>query len=136
MLVPAGVSVGWCWDTVVMTSIEAVFEEVAGVLRRCQRSAVMFAELSDEESERTHTAISRYVREATTFLALSAANIQTRSDAPCHLRHHNDHWKTTRTDNQYYLIPPTTADPTHTPIRLESKTPLKLGSPFHFRNGM
>ncbi|MFC5928453.1 HNH endonuclease [Cryobacterium melibiosiphilum] len=63
-----------------MTSIGAVFEEVTGVLHRCQPSAALFAELSDEESERTHTAISRFVREATTYQALSAANIQTRSE--------------------------------------------------------
>ena len=63
-----------------MTSIEAVFEEVTGVLHRCQPSAALFAELSDEESERTHTAISRFVREITTYQALSAANIQQRSE--------------------------------------------------------
>ena len=63
-----------------MTSIGAVFEEVTGVLRRCQPSAGLFAELSDDESERTHSAISRFVREATTYQALSAANIQKRSD--------------------------------------------------------
>jgi hypothetical protein len=63
-----------------MTSIQAVFGEVTGVLHRCQPSAALFAELSDDESERTHTAISRFVREATTYQALSAANIQKRSD--------------------------------------------------------
>ena len=63
-----------------MTSIEAVFHEVTGVVHRCQPSAALFAELSDDESERTHTAISRFVREATTYQALSAANIHKRSD--------------------------------------------------------
>jgi hypothetical protein len=63
-----------------MANIEAVFEEVTGVLHRCQPSEALFAELSDEDSERTHTAISRFVREATTYQALSAANIQKRCD--------------------------------------------------------
>ena len=53
---------------------------------------------------------------------------------PDHLRLHNDGWKVTRQRaagvDTYWLIPPETADPSRTPIRLRSKSPLKLGSPF------
>ena len=54
---------------------------------------------------------------------------------PDHLRLHNDGWKVTRTSVEgetiYWLIPPEAADPTQMPIRLRSKSPLKLGSPLH-----
>ncbi|MFC5928397.1 hypothetical protein ACFPWQ_02100, partial [Cryobacterium melibiosiphilum] len=56
---------------------------------------------------------------------------------PCHLRLHNDGWTITRTttpdgtNHEYWLIPPTQADPNQTPIRLQSKTALHLESPFH-----
>jgi len=54
-----------------------------------------------------------------------------------HLRLHNDGWEITRigsgTGTDYWLIPPPTADPTRTPIRLASKSALKLGSPLHQR---
>ena len=53
---------------------------------------------------------------------------------PDHLRLHNDGWtvKRVRTGGveTYWLIPPEAADPSRTPIRLRSKSPLKLGSPF------
>ena len=53
---------------------------------------------------------------------------------PDHLRLHNDGWKVTRKRtagvDTYWLIPPESADPSRTPIRLRSKSPLKLGSPF------
>ena len=52
---------------------------------------------------------------------------------PDHLRLHNDGWKVTRTRtagvDTYWLIPPEAADPAQRPIRLRSKSPLKLGSP-------
>jgi hypothetical protein len=63
-----------------MTSIEAVFEEVAGVVHRCQPSAALFAELSDEESKRIHTAAAQFARAVATYQALSTANIQKRSN--------------------------------------------------------
>jgi hypothetical protein len=45
-------------------------------------------------------------------------------------QHHlNVNWKTIMKDNRYFLLPPATA---RTPIRLESKSPLGLGSPFTF----
>ena len=54
--------------------------------------------------------------------------------APDHLRLHNDGWKVTRSTvdgrDVYWLIPPEAADPAQEPIRLRSKSPLKLGSPF------
>ncbi|TDW30727.1 HNH endonuclease signature motif containing protein [Cryobacterium psychrophilum] len=50
-----------------------------------------------------------------------------------HLRLHNDLWEITRTGTEYWLIPPPAADPTRTPIRLASKSPLKLGSPLQPR---
>ena len=53
---------------------------------------------------------------------------------PDHLRLHNDGWKVTRVRtagvDTYWLVPPESADPRRTPIRLRSKSPLKLGSPF------
>ena len=53
---------------------------------------------------------------------------------PDHLRLHNDGWKVKRTRtagvDTYWLIPPESADPSRTPIRLRSKSPLKLESPF------
>ncbi|WP_166791695.1 HNH endonuclease signature motif containing protein [Cryobacterium frigoriphilum] len=55
---------------------------------------------------------------------------------PHHLRIHNDGWTITRTaaldgnGNEYWLIPPLTADPQQAPIRLQSKSELKLQSPF------
>src|SRR5680860_306417 len=49
--------------------------------------------------------------------------------SPHHLRLHNDGWRIIRTDSEYWLIPPEAADKNRTPIRLVSKTPLKLGSP-------
>ena len=53
---------------------------------------------------------------------------------PDHLRLHNDGWKVKRRRaagvDTYWLIPPESADPSRTPIRLRSKSPLKLGSPF------
>ena len=53
---------------------------------------------------------------------------------PDHLRLHNDGWKVKRLRtagvDTYWLIPPEAADPSRTPIRLRSKSPLKLGSPF------
>ena len=53
---------------------------------------------------------------------------------PDHLRVHNDGWKVKRIRtagvDTYWLIPPEAADPKRTPIRLQSKSPLKLGSPF------
>ncbi|TDW30474.1 HNH endonuclease signature motif containing protein [Cryobacterium psychrophilum] len=50
-----------------------------------------------------------------------------------HLRLHNDRWEITRTGTEYWLIPPPAADATRTPIRLVSKSPLKLGSPLQRR---
>ena len=53
---------------------------------------------------------------------------------PDHLRLHNDGWRVKRVRtggvDAYWLVPPETADPSRTPIRLQSKSPLKLGSPF------
>ncbi|MDJ0324733.1 HNH endonuclease signature motif containing protein [Cryobacterium sp. PH31-AA6] len=62
-----------------MTSIEAVIENLAESLARSKLSASVFAELSDEESERAHSAISLFLRSVTTVAALSAANIDRRS---------------------------------------------------------
>ena len=57
--------------------------------------------------------------------------------APDHLRLHNDGWTVTRTrtagTDAYWLIPPETADPAQTPIRLRSKSPLQLGSPYRLK---
>jgi len=54
-----------------------------------------------------------------------------------HLRLHNDHWEITRvgtgTGMDYWLIPPPTADPTRTPIRLVSQSTMKLRSPLQSR---
>jgi hypothetical protein len=62
-----------------MTSVEAVIENLAGCLSRSKLSASVFAELSDAESERAHSAISLFLRSVTTVAALSAANIDRRS---------------------------------------------------------
>ncbi|MFC5930409.1 HNH endonuclease signature motif containing protein [Cryobacterium melibiosiphilum] len=47
-----------------------------------------------------------------------------------HLRIHNDHWRVILKHGRYFLIPPATTDPDRTPMPLQSKSPLKLGSPF------
>ena len=56
---------------------------------------------------------------------------------PDHLRLHNDGWKVTRSTvdgrDVYWLIPPEAADPAQEPIRLRSKSPLKLGSPYRLK---
>ncbi len=57
--------------------------------------------------------------------------------APDHLRLHNDGWTVTRTRtagvDTYWLIPPAAADPARKPIRLRSKSPLMLGSPYRLK---
>src|SRR5680860_1071433 len=62
------------------TTIDGVFVELTGSLARSGISAASFAELSDDQSENTHRAIARLTREVATYLALSAANVATRSD--------------------------------------------------------
>src|SRR5680860_34301 len=62
------------------TAIDGVFVELTGSLARSGISAASFAELSDDQSENTHRAIARLSREVATYLALSAANVATRSD--------------------------------------------------------
>ncbi|TFC09836.1 hypothetical protein E3O19_15895 [Cryobacterium algoritolerans] len=52
--------------------------------------------------------------------------------APDDLRVHNEHWRIVRTGSDYSLIPLPTIDPSQTPIRLASKSALKLGSPLRF----
>jgi len=55
-----------------------------------------------------------------------------------HLRLHNDGWDITRvgtgTGLDYWLIPPATADPTRTPIRLADTSPLKPRSPLRLHS--
>jgi len=62
------------------TTIDGVFVELTGSLARSGISAASFAELSDDQSETTHRAIARLSREVATYLALSAANVASRSD--------------------------------------------------------
>ena len=62
------------------TTIEGVFVNLTGALARSDVSARVFAELSDDESENTHRAIARLLRDVTTTYALSAANMAGRSD--------------------------------------------------------
>jgi len=58
-----------------------------------------------------------------------------------HLRLHNDGWQITRTGTgtgtdtgmAYWLIPPATADPARTPVRLVSQSTMKLRSPLQSR---
>jgi len=64
-----------------MTStIDGVFVDLTGSLARSGISAASFVELSDDQSENTHRAIARLSRDVATYLALSAANVATRSD--------------------------------------------------------
>jgi len=46
-----------------------------------------------------------------------------------HLRLHNDGWQITRTGTEYWLVPPSSADPNRAPIRLPGTSPLHLASP-------
>jgi len=48
-----------------------------------------------------------------------------------HLRLHNDGWEITRTGTgtEYWLVPPSSADPNRAPIRLAGTSPLHLASP-------
>jgi len=62
------------------TTIEGVFVGLTGALARSNISAASFAELSDDQSENTHRAIARHMREVSKTFALSAANVATRSD--------------------------------------------------------
>jgi len=63
-----------------MTTIEGVFAGLTGSLARSNISAASFAELSDDQSENTHRAIARHMREVSKAFALSAANVAARSD--------------------------------------------------------
>jgi len=62
------------------TTIEGVFVGLTGSLARSNIAAASFAELSDDESENTHRAIARHMREVSKTFALSAANVAARSD--------------------------------------------------------
>ncbi|TDW31458.1 DUF222 domain-containing protein [Cryobacterium psychrophilum] len=62
------------------TTIDGVFVDLTGSLARSGISAASFAELSDDESENTHRAIAQLAREVAKYVALSAANVASRSD--------------------------------------------------------
>ncbi|TDW29563.1 HNH endonuclease signature motif containing protein [Cryobacterium psychrophilum] len=62
------------------TTIDGVFVDLTGSLARSGISAASFAELSDDGSENTHRAIAQHAREVAKYVALSAANVASRSD--------------------------------------------------------